>query len=76
METEEFDALFDNGGDITPYLNMKTARRPNWDPKRVNVDFPTWMVTSLDWEAKRLGVTRQALIKLWISDRLEKHHAK
>jgi hypothetical protein len=48
------------------------ARRPNLGPKRINVDFPGWVLEALDREARRLGVTRQALIKLWIPERLER----
>jgi len=71
MKTEEFDELFDRGEDVTPYLDLTKIRRPNQEPRRVNVDFPVWMVNSLDREAKRLGITRQALIKVWIAERLE-----
>jgi hypothetical protein len=71
MKAEELDRLFDEGKeDITQYLDMSKARRPNQEPKRVNVDFPVWMVNSLDQEAKRVGVTRQSLIKLWLAERL------
>jgi len=71
MKAEELDKLFDDGEDITPYLDLSTARRPNQEAKRVNVDFPVWMVESLDREAKRMGVTRQSVIKVWIAERLE-----
>ncbi|MCA9680470.1 MAG: hypothetical protein KDK53_20770 [Maritimibacter sp.] len=66
----EFEARFDAGEDIAEYLDASTARRPNLEARRVNVDFPAWMVTGLDREAARLGVSRQALIKLWIAERL------
>jgi hypothetical protein len=73
MKAEEFDRLFDEGKeDITQYFDLSKARRPNQEPKRVNVDFPMWMVNSLDQEAKRVGVTRQSLIKLWLAERLER----
>ncbi|NLS10712.1 CopG family transcriptional regulator [Nesterenkonia sp. MY13] len=68
---EEFDRKFDAGEDISDYVDWSTARRVDPEPKRVNVDFPQWMVDSLDNEAKRLGVTRQSVIKVWIADRLE-----
>jgi len=68
---EEFDRRFDDGEDMTPYLDLTSTRRPGLDPKRVNVDFPAWMVHSLDRQAKKRGVTRQALIKMWLADRLE-----
>jgi hypothetical protein len=63
--------MFDAGEDITEHLDLSKAKRVGNDPKRVNVDFPLWMVKSLDREAQRLGVTRQSLIKLWLADRLE-----
>lgn len=72
MKAKEFDKLFDNGEDVTEYLDLSKAERPNLKIKRVNVDFPQWMIESLDSEAKRIGVSRQAIIKTWISDRLEK----
>ena len=72
MKAEEFDRRFDDGEDMTPYVDLTKARRPNQEPRRVIVDFPVWMVRSLDREAKRLGITRQALIKVWIAERLER----
>ncbi|NQT88518.1 CopG family transcriptional regulator [bacterium] len=72
MEASEFDRKFDAGEDITEYLDMSSARRPGLEQKRVNVDFPMWMVHSLDKEAKRLGVPRQSLIKVMIARELEK----
>jgi hypothetical protein len=72
MKTEEFDKLFDEGKDITHLLDMSSARRPNQELKRVNVDFPLWMVKQLDQESKRLGVTRQSIIKIWLAERLER----
>ena len=72
MKAEEFDKKFDDGEDITKYLDVPKARRPGQEQKRVNVDFPTWMIRLLDKEAKRLGVPRQAIIKVWIGERLEK----
>lgn len=67
----EFDRKFDAGEDISEYVDWSQARRVEADPKRVNVDFPQWMVASLDDEAKRLAVTRQSVIKTWIADRLD-----
>jgi len=64
--------MFDDGEDITPYLDLSKARRPNQEPRRVNVDFPVWMVKALDQESRRLGITRQALTKVWIAERLER----
>ena len=66
----EFDEKFDNGEDISAYVDWSKARRPNQEPRRVNVDFPAWVVQGLDREAGRLGVTRQSLIKMWIAERL------
>ena len=71
MKTEEFDSKFDAGEDITGSLELPSARRPRQEARRVNVDFPSWMVESLDREARRLGVTRQSVIKVWIAERLE-----
>ena len=72
MKAKEFEKKFDNKEDITKYLDVSKARRPVQEQKRVNVDFPTWMIHSLDKEAKRLGVPRQSIIKFWIAERLEK----
>lgn len=71
MKPSEFDKKFDAGKDISAFLDVKRARRPGLEIKRVNVDFPVWMIQSLDREAARLGVTRQSLIKLWLADRME-----
>ena len=71
MKAATFDRKFDTGERITDQLDLAKARRPGLEAKRVNVDFPTWMVRSIDREARRLGVTRQSLIKLWLADRLE-----
>lgn len=74
MKANEFDERFDNGEDVTDCLDVATAHHPELVTKRVNVDFPEWMVTGLDKEAKRLGVTRQALIKFWVSTHLTISH--
>ena len=68
MEAKDVDKKFDTGEDITEFLDMSNARRPGLEQKRVNVDFPVWMIQSLDKEAKRLGVPRQSIIKIWIAD--------
>ncbi len=70
MKAKELDKRFDAGSDISEFLNLSHAKRTNEEPKRVNVDFPAWMIHSLDKEAGRLGVTRQSIIKVWISERL------
>jgi len=70
MKAKTFDSKFDAGEKIVGHLDLSKARRIGTDAKRVNVDFPAWMVNSLDREARRLGVTRQSLIKLWLADKL------
>ena len=70
MKALEFDAKFEQGEDMITYLDLTKARRPGQEQRRVNVDFPNWMIQSLDREANRLGVTRQSIIKVWISERL------
>jgi hypothetical protein len=72
MKAKEFDDKFDRGEDVTSALDLSKARRPTEEQRRVNVDFPAWMIESLDREARRLGVTRQSIIKVWIAERLEK----
>lgn len=71
MKASEFDARFDAGDDVNDALDFERARRPNLEARRVNVDFPAWVVEKLDRQAKRLGVTRQSLIKMWIAQKLE-----
>jgi hypothetical protein len=72
MKAQEFDQKFDAGEEgITPELDLDQATRVNQQQKRVNVDFPVWMIDSLDKEAKRLGVSRQSIIKVWIAERLK-----
>ncbi len=71
MKAHDFEKKFEKGEDLTSDLDISKARRLNQEPKRVNVDFPTWMIESLDREAKRLGVTRQSIIKIWIAEMLE-----
>ena len=76
MKAGEFDETLDDGEqDVTKYLDLGTVTRPNREVRRVNVDFPLWMVASLDREATRLGVTRQAIIKVWIAERLEQERS-
>lgn len=71
IKASEFDRKFDAGEDIDDLVDWSSARRPGLETKRVNVDFPAWVVADLDRRARRLGVTRQALIKMWISERLQ-----
>lgn len=72
MKARDFDKKFDEGKDISKYLDVSKARRPEQEQRRVNVDFPVWMIQLLDKEAKRLGVPRQSIIKVWVAERLEK----
>jgi len=71
MKADELDKKFDDGEDISEFLDLSHARRPGQEQKRVNVDFPVWMIHYLDKEAKRLGVPRQSIIKIWIAERLK-----
>ena len=72
MKASDFDRKFDEGEDVTGDLDLSKVRRPSQEQQRVNVDFPAWMIQSLDREARRLGVTRQSIIKVWIAERLER----
>jgi hypothetical protein len=72
MKAKKFDSDFDQGKDISAALDLSKARRPKQEQRRVNVDFPTWMIEMLDKEAGRLGVTRQSIIKVWLAERLER----
>ena len=71
MKAKKFEQKFDESVDITATLDLSKARRVQQKQKRVNVDFPTWMIDSLDREASKLGVTRQSVIKVWLAERLE-----
>jgi hypothetical protein len=72
MKASDFDRKFDEGESVTADLDLSRASRPRQKQQRVNVDFPLWMVESLDREAKRLGVSRQSIIKVWIADMLKR----
>jgi hypothetical protein len=72
MKADEFDKSFDEGEAISQLLDVSKARRPAQDQKRVNVDFPLWMIRLLDKEPERIGVPRQSIIKLWVAERLKK----
>ncbi len=76
MKAKKFDEQFDSGVDITASLDLSKAKRAIQTQRRVNVDFPTWMIDSLDREASKLGVTRQSIIKVWLAERLEAVAAK
>jgi hypothetical protein len=71
MKAKTFDEQFEKGENITQHLDLSRAIRPDCQQKRVNVDFPVWMIHSLDREAHRLGVTRQSVIKLWLAEKLK-----
>ena len=72
MKAKDFDQKFDAGKEeVIADLDLSTAVKPNQSQKRVNVDFPVWMIESLDREARRIGVTRQSIIKLWLAEKLE-----
>ena len=70
MKSSIFDSKFDNGENILSNLDIKKARRPGFETKRISIELPVWMVTALDAEARRLGVTRQSIIKIWLAERL------
>lgn len=72
MKAEDFDKKFDQGESVIDDLDLSRARRPEQEQRRVNVDFPVWMIHSLDKEARRLGVPRQSVIKMWLAEKLEK----
>ena len=71
MKAHEFDAKFEADEDVTEDLDLTQIKKPMLKQKRVNVDFPAWMIESLDREAHRIGVTRQSIIKIWLAERLE-----
>ena len=71
MKASEFDKKFDDGENILAELDVSRARCPGEETRRINVDFPAWMVASMDREARRLGVTRQSIIKMWLAERLK-----
>lgn len=71
VKAKDFDAAFERGEDVTKYLDKSKARRVNAELKRVNIDFPVWVIASLDKEARRLGITRQSLVKMWIAERFD-----
>ena len=76
MKANLFDTQFDEGIDVTASLDLSKAKRVLLEQKRVNVDFPAWMIESLDREAGKIGVTRQSIIKVWLAERLEESVSK
>ena len=75
MKAKDLDKMFDNGEDISSHLDHSTKKRPGLKQRRVNVDFPDWIIESLDREASRIGVTRQSIIKVWIAERIKEEAA-
>ena len=71
MKAKDFDKKFEFGEDLTDNLDFSGSRRVNQEPKRVNIDFPVWVVEQLDKQSKRLGISRQALVKVWIAEKLK-----
>ena len=74
IKAAEFDTKFNRGEDISAFVDPTSIRRPGIEVRRVNVDFPEWMIQNLDFASKHIGVSRQSLIKLWISERLQQEH--
>jgi hypothetical protein len=75
MKAQQLDKKLDQDEDVTEFLDLSKTSRPGHPIKRVNVDFPMWMIDALDKEAERLGVTRQSIIKIWLAERLERKQA-
>jgi len=74
ITAQEFERRFDEGEDITPYIDESTIHHPGLEARRVNVDFPEWIIQKLDLQSKLVGVSRQSLIKLWVSERIQQEH--
>jgi hypothetical protein len=74
ITAQEFEQRFDDGEDITPYIDETSIHRPGLESRRVNVDFPEWIIQKLDLQSKLIGVSRQSLIKLWVSERIQQEH--
>ena len=74
ITAQEFEQRFDDGEDITPYIDVSSIHRPGLESRRVNVDFPEWIIQKLDLQSKLIGVSRQSLIKLWVSERIQQEH--
>lgn len=73
MKAEKFDKRFDDGEDVIEFLDVSKASRPGFGKKSVRIDFPEWMLEGIDQEAKRLGVDRQSLLKVWVAEKLERY---
>lgn len=76
ITAEEFDRRFDEGEDITPFIDKSSLRRPGLEARRVNVDFPEWIIEKLDVQSMLIGVSRQSLIKLWICERVQQEQER
>jgi hypothetical protein len=76
ITAEELDRRFDDGEDISEFLDWDSARRPGLEQRRVNVDLPVWMIRQLDRQADLIGVTRQSIIKVWLSERIKEENAE
>ncbi len=74
IKTKDFDAAFDRGEDVTKHLDKPKVRRVNAELRRFNIDFPIWVISSLDKEARRLGITRQSLVKMWIAEKFDRYN--
>jgi hypothetical protein len=72
MKAADLDAAFERDADLYPLVDFARARRPNFETRRINVDIPAWMAETLAKESRRLNVTRQALVKMWLAERMEK----
>jgi len=75
MKATEFDQKFDSGESVLDALDLSSVRKPDLEQRRVNVDFPIWMIEALDRTAQRLGVTRQSVIKMWLAERLSQERS-
>ncbi len=71
LEANEFDEKIDSGEDISDLLFFSKSAKPGQNQKRINVDFPVWMINLMDMEARRIGITRQSIIKVWIAQKLK-----
>lgn len=71
MNAEDLDRKFDDGEDVLEYFDLSTLKRPGLEPQSIEITFPQWMVAALDKEAQRLGIQREAVIKLWLAERLD-----
>jgi len=71
ITAEEFDEKFDAGEDISQYLEIDKARRPDLEQKKISLSLPNWMISGIDKEARKMGVSRQALMKIWINEKLK-----